>query len=143
MAEVIIAALALVGFVYALSRVRSRPRPERQFTSRRNHPQPGEYWMAFVPYSEGFGGKDRPCLVVRSRGMDWQVAYITSQDKSTNPDYLRLEPQQWSGAVGRAGVSYLRISDRNPHELLRTVPGQNFRRYLGPATPEVCRYFEI
>ena len=143
MTEAIIAALALLGFIYALSRVRSRPRPQRQFTTRRNNPQPGEYWMAFVPNAEGFGGKDRPCLVVRSRGRDWQVAYITSQDKSTDPNYLRLDPQQWSGAVGRAGASYLRISARNHQELLRTVPAQNFRRYLGPASPEVRRHFKM
>lgn len=98
--------------------------------------------MAFVPYAEGFGGKDRPCLVVRSRGMDWQVAYITSQDKSENSDYLRLDPQQWPGAVGRASASYLRISARNPEELLRTVPGQNFRRYLGQASPEIGTHFK-
>lgn len=143
MAEVIIAALALLGFVYALSQVRSRPRPQRHFVTRRNHPQPGEYWMAFVPFAEGVGGKDRPCLVVRSSGMDWQVGYITSQDKSTDPDFLRLDPQQWSGAVGRTGSSYLRTRARSPQGLLRTVPGQNFRRYLGPASPEVRRVFKI
>lgn len=86
--------------------------------------------MALVPYAEGAGGKDRPCLVLRERESVCDVLYITSQDKSADNCYFKIDNFQWSGRI-RNRDSWMRIAQRNGGDPAMRVPTHNFRRRLG------------
>src|SRR5213595_3068433 len=59
-------------------------------------PQPAEIWWAQVPYEDGPGGKDRPCLVLSVRGGTALVAKITSKYHDERAGVIPLPP----GSVG-------------------------------------------
>ncbi|MER5636367.1 type II toxin-antitoxin system PemK/MazF family toxin [Kitasatospora sp. NPDC002227] len=107
----LVAVAALVG---ALLRRRTPP----------GGPAAGEIWWAQVPFEDGPGTKDRPCLVLRVRGRTATVVKITSKHHAERPGVLQLPP----GAVGdRQGrTSYLETDE------LRSVPVRDFRRKVGP-----------
>ncbi|WP_316528978.1 type II toxin-antitoxin system PemK/MazF family toxin [Kitasatospora brasiliensis] len=86
-------------------------------------PRPQEIWWAEVPFEDGPGSKDRPCLVLRVRGRKATVAKITSKHHAERPGVLALPP----GAVGdRQGrTSWLETDE------LREVPLSAFRRRAG------------
>lgn len=46
---------------------------------RTGRPVPGEVWWATVPFEDGPGSKDRPCLVLSVRGNSARVAKITTK----------------------------------------------------------------
>lgn len=124
----LVAALALVAAV-ARSRTRQErpgrpaPGPTRPRTTGRG-PAPREIWWAEVPFEDGPGAKDRPCLVLRVNGRTATVAKITSKHHAERPGVLALPP----GAVGdRQGrTSWLETDE------LREVPLTAFRRKAGP-----------
>ncbi|WP_031087826.1 type II toxin-antitoxin system PemK/MazF family toxin [Streptomyces sp. NRRL WC-3549] len=99
-----------------------RPRPG-------GAPRPGEIWWADVPYEDGPGSKDRPCLVLSVRDGTAVVAKITSKVHTERPGVIALAP----GAVGdaRGRRSYLETDE------LRDVPVPAFRRRAGEVGPEV------
>lgn len=77
--------------------VASRPtaRPPQILTSPPDpswlrRPQPGEIWWAHVHYSDGYGAKHRPCLVIRTHSDLVEVLKITSQNKSHRWDHLEI-----------------------------------------------------
>ncbi|MFI7006797.1 type II toxin-antitoxin system PemK/MazF family toxin [Streptomyces sp. NPDC050145] len=92
-------------------------------------PQPGEIWWAKVPYEDGPGGKDRPCLVLGVRGSVALVAKITSKYHDERPGVIALPP----GSVGDAGgrASFLETDE------LREVGFSAFRRRAGLVDPLV------
>ncbi|MBO1337729.1 type II toxin-antitoxin system PemK/MazF family toxin [Streptomyces sp. VRA16 Mangrove soil] len=90
-------------------------------------PRPGEIWWALVPYEDGPGGKDRPCLVLDQRGGVVLVAKITSRYHEERPGVIPLPPGTVSDARGRA--SYLETDER------REVPVRDFRRRAGVVDP--------
>ncbi|WP_137989103.1 type II toxin-antitoxin system PemK/MazF family toxin [Streptomyces vilmorinianum] len=92
-------------------------------------PRPGEIWWADVPYEDGPGSKDRPCLVLTLRGDNALVAKITSKYHDERPGVIALPP----GAVGdaRGRPSFLETDE------LREVPVWEFRRRVGTADPVV------
>ncbi|MET9498220.1 type II toxin-antitoxin system PemK/MazF family toxin [Streptomyces sp. NPDC006552] len=94
-------------------------------------PRPGEIWWALVPYEDGPGGKDRPCLVLNRRGDTVQVVKITSRHHEERPGVIALPP----GAVGdaRERRSYLETDE------LRDVPLRDFRRRAGVIDPALWR----
>ncbi|MDX5575485.1 type II toxin-antitoxin system PemK/MazF family toxin [Streptomyces sp. ID01-9D] len=57
-------------------------------------PRAGEVWWADVPYEDGPGSKDRPCLVIsvrgRGRGRTALVAKITSKHHEERPGVIAL-----------------------------------------------------
>ncbi|MCS0634667.1 type II toxin-antitoxin system PemK/MazF family toxin [Streptomyces sp. LP05-1] len=112
---------------------RTRPpgRPAGTGTARGTgaRPRPGEIWWALVPYEDGPGGKDRPCLVLAVRGGRACVVKITSKHHDGRPGVIALPP----GAVGdaRERPSFLETDE------LRDVPLGDFRRRAGTAGPEV------
>ena len=57
----------------------------------RGGPQPGEYWMALVPFAERPGAKDRPCLVIKRGSRSCSVLYITSQDKMGSCSHVMVQ----------------------------------------------------
>ncbi|PWI45297.1 type II toxin-antitoxin system PemK/MazF family toxin [Streptomyces sp. ICBB 8177] len=92
-------------------------------------PRPGEIWWAEVPYEDGPGAKDRPCLVLSVRGEAARVVKITSKYHGELPGVIALPP----GAVGdaRGRTSYLETEET------RQVPLHGFRRRVGPLDPAV------
>ncbi|MEN3584794.1 type II toxin-antitoxin system PemK/MazF family toxin [Streptomyces sp. ZYX-F-203] len=90
-------------------------------------PRPAEIWWAAVPYEEGSGSKDRPCLVLsvgRERAL---VAKITSRRREGRPGVIPLPP----GVVGEGGglAGFLETDE------LREVPVPAFRRRVGEVDP--------
>ncbi|MFJ2603493.1 type II toxin-antitoxin system PemK/MazF family toxin [Streptomyces sp. NPDC091279] len=90
-------------------------------------PRPAEIWWANVPFEEGPGAKDRPCLVLAVRGRRVTVAKITSRYHGERAGVLALP----AGAVGdaRGRASYLETGE------LRQVPLREFRRRVGEVDP--------
>ncbi|MEI7034993.1 type II toxin-antitoxin system PemK/MazF family toxin [Streptomyces pratensis] len=96
-------------------------------------PRAGEVWWADVPFEDGPGSKDRPCLVLsvrgRGRGRTALVAKITSRRHEDRPGVIALP----AGTVGdqRDRPSFLETDE------LREVPLSGFRRRAGAVDPEV------
>ncbi|MFE7657901.1 type II toxin-antitoxin system PemK/MazF family toxin [Streptomyces bottropensis] len=107
---------------------RTRPpgRPER-LRGPVPGPRPAEIWWASVPFEDGPGEKDRPCLVLAVRGNRARVAKITSRHRVERPGVIPLPP----GAVGdaRGRPSFLETDE------LREVRLRDFRRKAGVADP--------
>ncbi|MFD7708118.1 type II toxin-antitoxin system PemK/MazF family toxin [Streptomyces sp. NPDC059785] len=100
-----------------------RPGPRR----RTPRPRPAEIWWADVPFEDGPGTKDRPCLVLSVRGGRATVAKITSKFHEERAGVIPLPP----GAVGdaRGRPSFLETDE------LRVVPVRDFRRRVGVVDP--------
>ncbi|MFE2045419.1 type II toxin-antitoxin system PemK/MazF family toxin [Streptomyces sp. NPDC059477] len=100
-------------------------RPGRR--AARADPRPGEIWWAQVPYEDGPGGKDRPCLVLAVHGRRALVAKITTKYRDERAGVLRLPPGSVGDAHGRP--SFLETDE------LRRVPVTDFRRRAGTVDP--------
>ncbi|MFD4115687.1 type II toxin-antitoxin system PemK/MazF family toxin [Streptomyces niveus] len=94
-------------------------------------PKPGEIWWAMVPFEDGDGAKDRPCLVLSVRGRTVLVAKITSKFHEARPGVIALPPEAVGDTDGRR--SFLETEE------LRRVDTRAFRRRVGPADPGVWR----
>ncbi|MFD0151616.1 type II toxin-antitoxin system PemK/MazF family toxin [Streptomyces sp. NPDC127132] len=104
-----------------------RPAGPRKAPSRL--PRAGEIWWADVPFEDGPGSKDRPCLVLSLRGDSALVAKITSKYHDERPGVIALPPGAVGDAQGRP--SFLETDE------LRDVPVADFRRKVGTADPVV------
>ncbi|MGW5776092.1 type II toxin-antitoxin system PemK/MazF family toxin [Streptomyces sp. NPDC003863] len=104
-----------------------RPAPRGRVPERL--PRAGEIWWADVPYEDGPGSKDRPCLVLVVRGDSAVVAKITSKYHDERPGVIALPPGSVGDAQGRP--SFLETDE------LRDVPVWEFRRRVGTADPVV------
>lgn len=91
----------------------------------------GDVWFALVPYRDGTGAKDRPVVVLSSRGRRCTVVRLTSQDQGGRDGYART-PQPLPGLDGRSWV------DLRPLELRRTA----LRRRTGDAGTAWLRWYE-
>ncbi|MEU1334328.1 type II toxin-antitoxin system PemK/MazF family toxin [Streptomyces sp. NPDC005865] len=113
------------------SRPPGRTRPPRgpRRRGRLPAPRPAEIWWARVPYEDGPGGKDRPCLVLSVRGRSARVAKITSKYHDERAGVITLPPGAVGDARGRA--SFLETDE------LRDVPLDDFRRRAGVVDPVV------
>ncbi|MCX5412274.1 type II toxin-antitoxin system PemK/MazF family toxin [Streptomyces sp. NBC_00059] len=103
--------------------------PARKKGRPHGDPRPGEIWWADVPYEDGPGSKDRPCLVLSVRNGTAVVAKITSKHHEERPGVIALPP----GAVGdaRGRQSFLETDE------LRDVAVSGFRRKAGDLDPAV------
>ncbi|MFD9224370.1 type II toxin-antitoxin system PemK/MazF family toxin [Streptomyces sp. NPDC060064] len=110
---------------------RARPpgRPTGPRRGPKRRPQPGEIWWANVPYEDGPGSKDRPCLVLSVRGETVQVAKITSKYHDERPGVISLPPGTVRNARGRA--SFLETDE------LRELGVWDFRRRVGMVDPNI------
>ncbi|WP_206307348.1 type II toxin-antitoxin system PemK/MazF family toxin [Streptomyces sp. ICN441] len=90
-------------------------------------PQPGEIWWADVPYEDGPGSKDRPCLVLAVHRGAARVAKITSRYHDERPGVIPLPPGTVGDAHGRP--SFLETDE------LREVRVRDFRRRVGAVDP--------
>ncbi|MEU8567978.1 type II toxin-antitoxin system PemK/MazF family toxin [Streptomyces pathocidini] len=113
-----------------------RPPGRRERPGRQEHggepgqlPQAGEIWWAEVPFEDGPGSKDRPCLVLALRGKTALVAKITSKFHEERDGVVPLPPGSVGDASGRA--SYLETEE------LREVPLKDFRRHVGAVDKKV------
>ncbi len=109
------------------SRPPGRTRPPRGPRGRSQTPRPAEIWWARVPYEDGPGGKDRPCLVLSVHGDRALVAKITSKYHDERAGVIPLPPGSVGDAEGRA--SFLETDE------LRDVPLWEFRRKAGVVDP--------
>lgn len=89
--------------------------------------------MAWVPFRDGTGGKDRPCLVVGVEGAEARVLYVTSQDRSSDDRYVPVDTAAWYRSDGRR--SWLQTHENRGVDPTIRVPLASFRRYLGPVEP--------
>lgn len=105
---------------------RTRP-PGRRERPRIPRPRPAEIWWANVPYEDGPGEKDRPCLVLAVRGERVTVAKITSKYHDERAGVIPLPPGAVGDAHGRP--SFLETDE------LREVPLWEFRRRVGVVDP--------
>ncbi|MCI3245285.1 MULTISPECIES: type II toxin-antitoxin system PemK/MazF family toxin [Streptomyces] len=105
---------------------RTRP-PGRAGVRKGARPRPAEIWWANVPYEDGPGAKDRPCLVLVVHGGRATVAKITSKYHDERSGVIPLPPGAVGDAHGRA--SFLETDE------LREVPVQDFRRRVGVVDP--------
>ncbi len=115
-------------------RTRPRGRSDRRTPARpdgrgRTRPEPAEIWWANVPYEDGPGAKDRPCLVLAVRGQRVTVAKITSKYRDERCGVIPLPPGSVGDTRGRA--SFLETGE------LRDVPVSDFRRRVGVMDPVV------
>ncbi|GGV12703.1 hypothetical protein GCM10010275_62100 [Streptomyces litmocidini] len=112
-----------------------RPAPRGPVGPRKAPARPGrapraaEIWWADVPFEDGPGSKDRPCLVLVVRGDSALVAKITSKYHDERPGVIALPPGAVGDAQGRP--SFLETDE------LREVPVADFRRRAGEADPVV------
>lgn len=88
-----------------------------------SRPHPGDIWWADVPFSDGTGGKVRPCLVIRTHLRGVEVLKITSQDKSHRTSCVTIPTAHWDRRARKdswldLGASYF-INDHD------------FRRHAG------------
>ncbi|GGU63989.1 type II toxin-antitoxin system PemK/MazF family toxin [Streptomyces lavendofoliae] len=113
------------------SRPEGRTRPPARPGGRapRARPGAGEIWWADVPYEDGPGSKDRPCLVLAVRGDTALVAKITSRYRDERPGVIALRPDAVGDARGRP--SFLETDE------LRDVPLGRFRRRASRVDPLV------
>ncbi|MEW2351282.1 type II toxin-antitoxin system PemK/MazF family toxin [Streptomyces sp. NPDC006684] len=118
----------LVSFVDAWGRSdrgpRGRRRPPRgPGGARAREPRPGEIWWALVPFEDGPGAKDRPCLVLSVGPRAARVMKITSRQHPERDGVVALPPGAVDDREGRR--SYLETLER------RKVPLRDFRRRAG------------
>jgi mRNA-degrading endonuclease toxin of MazEF toxin-antitoxin module len=92
-------------------------------------PAAGEVWWARVPYEDGPGAKDRPCLVLAVRGGTARVVKITSRRAEGRPGVIALPRGSVGDVLGRA--SFLETDE------LRSVRVSEFRRRVGRVDPRV------
>ncbi|WP_409471851.1 type II toxin-antitoxin system PemK/MazF family toxin [Streptomyces sp. HC307] len=106
---------------------RTRPpgRAERSRAAQR--PRAAEIWWANVPYEDGPGTKDRPCLVLAVHGRRATVAKITSRFHDERAGVIPLPPGSVGDTQGRA--SFLETDE------LREVAVWDFRRRVGVVDP--------
>jgi hypothetical protein len=130
-----LAAVVLLALVAALvdGWGRGRPRgrrtrpPGRPGERTAQRPRPAEIWWAQVPFEDGPGTKDRPCLVLAVRGRRATVAKITSKYRDERTGVIPLPPGAVGDSQGRA--SFLETDE------LRDVPVRDFRRKAGVVDP--------
>ncbi|MFD4656531.1 type II toxin-antitoxin system PemK/MazF family toxin [Kitasatospora sp. NPDC058444] len=125
-------ALLAAAAAALVRRTRPAPRPAGPTGPRPRtgaHPEPREIWWAQVPFEDGPGSKDRPCLVLRVHGRTATVAKITSRHHAGRPGVLPLPPGTVGDRDGRAG--WLETDE------LREVPLSAFRRRVGAVDPQL------
>lgn len=91
----------------------------------------GDVWFAMVPYRDGTGAKDRPVVVLSSRGRRCTVVRLTSKDNDGRAGYAR-SPESLPGLSSRGWV------DLRPMDLRRTA----LRRRTGDAGAAWLRWYE-
>ncbi|MEW2566574.1 type II toxin-antitoxin system PemK/MazF family toxin [Streptomyces sp. NPDC047070] len=103
---------------------RRRPPGRADGIRRPSRPRPAEIWWANVPFEDGPGAKDRPCLVLSVRGRRAVVAKITTKYHDDGRGGVIALP---AGSVGdaRGRASVLETGE------LRGVPVREFRRRVG------------
>ncbi|GIG36182.1 type II toxin-antitoxin system PemK/MazF family toxin [Cellulomonas pakistanensis] len=91
----------------------------------------GDVWFAMVPYRDGTGAKDRPVVVLSSRGRRCTVVRLTSKDQDGRDGYAR-SPEALPGLSTRGWV------DLRPMVLRRTA----LRRRTGDAGSAWLRWYD-
>lgn len=98
----------------------------RQSVDRPTMPAPGEIWLAMVPYREGTGEESQHyCIVVTCHEHHAGVLQITSQNKDTRRDHIRMPNDGWDEVSGKDHWTEIGIPLREvPYEKFLTVSPQ-------------------
>ncbi|MGW1540511.1 type II toxin-antitoxin system PemK/MazF family toxin [Streptomyces sp. NPDC002309] len=104
-----------------------RTRPPGRAEGPATRPRAAEIWWANVPYEDGPGAKDRPCLVLAVHGRRATVAKITSKYHDERAGVIPLPPGSVGDTQGRA--SFLETDE------LRELALWDFRRRVGVVDP--------
>ncbi|MFF2042220.1 type II toxin-antitoxin system PemK/MazF family toxin [Kitasatospora sp. NPDC058170] len=121
---------AVVSALVRRARRTTAPAPAPTRPARRGRgPAPQEIWWAEVPFEDGPGSKDRPCLVLRVNARTATVAKITSKHHADRPGVLPLPPGSVGDRTGR--TSWLETDE------LREVPLSAFRRRAGAVDQQI------
>jgi mRNA interferase MazF len=83
-------------------------------------PDPGELWIADIPFVQGGGSKLRPVLVLWIDGVDRIVATVTSSPSRTPAD-VQLQDWQPSGLLKPSVVRLMRPSALLHSRLTRRI----------------------
>ncbi|MFH9619207.1 hypothetical protein [Streptomyces pratensis] len=67
----------------------------------RTRPLPGEVWLARVPFRERAGVSQHYCVIVGRRSGHAEVLQITSQNKDTRDDFVRMPNERWDSVSGK------------------------------------------
>ena len=146
---ILVVVVLVVGWGLSLGRRRSsrRPEPSARSSSRppvrptpsgpgrtpagppSRLPEPREIWWATVPFEDGAGAKDRPCLVLRRGAHSATVLKITSKHHTELPGVIPLPPGTVDDREHRA--SWLEADES------REVPLADFRRRVGAVDPQL------
>ncbi|MFG1888589.1 type II toxin-antitoxin system PemK/MazF family toxin [Micromonospora sp. NPDC049051] len=108
------------------------PRPRTAERAPAGTPRPGEIWWADVPYADGTGSKVRPCLVLRADARGADVLKITSQDKSSRDDHVRIPTREWDPDADHD--SFVDLAEP------AHVPLAGFSRQAGDCDPTLWRH---
>lgn len=89
-------------------------------------PEPGEIWLAMVPYREGTGEESQHyCVVVSCHEFHAGVLQITSQNKDARRDHIRIPNVGWDEVSGKDHWMELDVPLREvPYEKFLTVSPQ-------------------
>ncbi|MEW2570667.1 hypothetical protein [Streptomyces sp. NPDC047070] len=103
---------------------RSADRPGR--SNRPSMPEPGEIWLAMVPYREGTGEESQHyCVVVNCHERHVGVLQITSQNKDARRDHVRIPNDGWDEVSGKDHWMEIGVALRKvPYEKFLTVSPQ-------------------
>lgn len=103
---------------------RSADRPGRP--SQPTMPEPGEIWLAMVPYREGTGEESQHyCVVVSCHERHAGVLQITSQNKDARRDHIRMPNVGWDEVSGKDHWMEIGVPLREvPYEKFLTVSPQ-------------------
>ncbi len=82
--------------------------------------RPGTVVWATVPFEDGAGAKDRPCLVLGSSGRDLALLKLTTRDKSHRRDCLALGVSTWDRAHRPSWVVCDRVIYLDPRQVRAT-----------------------
>ncbi|MEH0530989.1 type II toxin-antitoxin system PemK/MazF family toxin [Streptomyces stelliscabiei] len=89
-------------------------------------PEPGEIWLAMVPYREGTGEESQHyCVVVSRHERHAGVLQITSQNKDARRDHIRIPNDGWDEVSGKDHWMEIGVPLREvPYEKFLTVSPQ-------------------
>jgi len=100
---------------------------------------PGDFWVANIPFTSGAGSKKRPILLLWLDGEDIVVAVVTSVKPRSQTDVFLKD---WS-VSGLRVASTVRLSRLDCLEKSLLLPGKKIGQISQPDAAEVKRVWDL